>query len=189
MTYSQWPRHAAFLLFAAGLAGSAMAANNSGAGASGQSSKAGHIKVSESIVIHAAPRTVWNAVRDFDAISVWHPAVETSRITSGKNNQPGAKRHLALKGGGSVDEQLISWNNHRMRYTYRILDGVLPVAHYRSTIAVKADGKQKATLIWEGRFDSDSAHTDAQARKAIEGVYRAGLLHVRTMLGAEHQDN
>ncbi|WP_353249106.1 SRPBCC family protein [Salinisphaera sp. T31B1] len=146
------------------------------------SSKAGSITVTETQTVDAAPDEVWSTIRDFDAISLWHPAVESSDITEGENNKPGAKRHLTLTDGGTIDEQLITWDDQGMRYSYKILDGVLPVANYRSTIAVEAEGNEQSKVIWKGRFDPAEGQTADKAREVMKTVYRAGLDNIKTMM-------
>ena len=61
-------------------------------------------KVTESITINAAPDAVWARVKDFGAMNTWHPAVEACAAPDG--NKIGSRRTLALKGGGSVVEEL-----------------------------------------------------------------------------------
>ncbi|GAB3686023.1 SRPBCC family protein [Salinisphaera aquimarina] len=147
--------------------------------------KKGSITVTQSKVIDAAPDEVWSTVRDFDALSLWHPAVESSDIAKGENNKPGAQRHLTLSDGGTVDEQLISWDDAGMSYSYKILGGVLPVSNYVSTIAVEAEGDERSRLIWKGQFDPAEGQTADKAKTVITSVYDAGLNNVDTMMSGD----
>ncbi|MEQ1718681.1 MAG: SRPBCC family protein, partial [Hyphomicrobium sp.] len=112
----------------------------------------------------------WAAIGDFCGISAWHPALEKCEISK----KDGATlRTLHLKGGGTVLEQLVEQNDKTMTQTYTILDGVLPVANYKSTLKVlpKGDG---AIYDWSGSFEAKKA-SDADAVKTMNGVYSAGI--------------
>jgi hypothetical protein len=52
------------------------------------------------------------------------------------------------------------------------VESPLPVANYKSTISVKPSGKT-SKLLWVGSFKSKGA-PDAEAVKAITGIYQAG---------------
>ncbi len=162
-------------------AGNALAADNSKM-TKDDAAHQGSIHVTESKTIDAAPDEVWSTVRDFDAISLWHPAVVSSDITKGENNKPGAQRHLTLGDGGTIDEQLVSWDDEGMKYSYKILDGVLPVSNYMSTIAVEPEGDEQSKITWTGHFDPAEGQTADMAREVITNVYRAGVVNVKTMM-------
>jgi hypothetical protein len=112
----------------------------------------------------------WAAIGDFCGISAWHPALEKCELSQ----KDGATlRTLYLKGGGTVLEQLVEQNDKTMTQTYVILDGVLPVAHYKSTLKVVPKGNG-AAYDWSGSFDAKNA-SDADAVKTMNGVYAAGV--------------
>lgn len=112
----------------------------------------------------------WSAIGDFCGISAWHPALEKCELSQ----KDGATlRRLYLKGGGTVLEQLVEQNDKTMTQTYIILDGVLPVNKYKSTLKVVAKDKG-ATYDWSGTFEAKGA-PDADAVKTMTGVYTAGV--------------
>lgn len=112
----------------------------------------------------------WAAIGDFCGISAWHPALEKCELS----NKDGATlRTLTLKGGGTITEQLVEQNDKTMTQTYIILDGVLPVQQYKSTLKVLPKGGG-ATYDWSGTFEAKGA-PDADAVKTITGVYTAGV--------------
>ncbi|MBK9079671.1 MAG: SRPBCC family protein [Hyphomicrobium sp.] len=120
----------------------------------------------------ATPDKAWAAVgNDFCGISTWHPAVEKCELT---NKDGKTERMLHLKGGGTIHEQLVSHDDKARSMTYIILDGVLPVSNYKSTLKVVADDKG-ATYDWAGTFDAKKGSTDDESVKAISGVYAAGV--------------
>jgi hypothetical protein len=113
---------------------------------------------------------VWQKVGDFCGIANWHPAVAKCDLSADKK-----QRTLTLKGGGTIVEQLVSWNDKGHSYTYRILSSPLPVEHYESTLHVRAAKSGAGSRIsWSGHYTAKGA-TDADAKKAIDGIYDAGL--------------
>ncbi len=110
---------------------------------------------------------LWKKVGDFCGIASWHPAIEKCVLSA-----DGKQRTLSLKGGGTIVEALENWDNTNHSYKYTILSGPLPVANYHSTISVTGDAKGSA-LKWTGTYDAKGA-ADADAKKAIDGVYEAG---------------
>ena len=90
------------------------------------------LSVVERISIGAPAARVWAAIRNFDGLQDWHPAVAAS--PADKANAEGSVRKLSLQGGGAVVETLERHDDNRMSYTYIMEDGgPLPVAGYRST--------------------------------------------------------
>ena len=113
---------------------------------------------------------VWQKVGDFCGIAKWHPAIAKCELSS-----DGKERTLSLKGGGSIVERLVRWNDKAHSYTYKILSGPLPVANYVSTLRVKAAKSGQGSVVsWSGHYAAKGA-SDAEAKKAIDGVYEAGL--------------
>ena len=148
------------------------------------------LKVTKSVTIDAPAEKVWQQVRNFDGLNTWHPAVEKDEIVAGKNNEVGAERLLSLKGGGTIKEKLLAYDDAHHSFKYAILEGVLPVSDYTSTISVKSAGKGKSTVTWSGEFkrkdtgDKPAADAnDETATKTMSGVYQAGLDNLKKMLG------
>jgi carbon monoxide dehydrogenase subunit G len=147
-------------------------------------------KVTEQITIDAPAATVWGRIRNFDALKDWHPAV--ARSPADKGNEEGSVRQLELKGGGSLTETLESYDDARMRYSYRAKNGgALPVTNYTSTISVKADGS-KSVVEWRGAFyrgypnnDPPPDQNDEAAVAAVTGVYQAGLANLKKIVEAK----
>src|SRR5580698_11608302 len=98
------------------------------------------LRVSKTVTIDASARKVWKAVKDFNALNTWHPAVATDEIVEGTNNTAGAVRLLTLKGGGTIKEKLLRFDAPGRSFKYAILEGVLPVSDYTSTLVVKSLG-------------------------------------------------
>ena len=115
----------------------------------------------------ATPDAVWKKIGDFCGIGTWHPAVEKCELSQG-----GKVRTLSLKGGGTIVERLVSWNDKAHSYTYKIVSGPLPVRDYVSTIKVLPESSG-SSIVWTGNYKAKGA-SDADAQKTIDGVYKAG---------------
>jgi mxaD protein len=149
-----------------------------------------HLK--KTITIAAPADKVWEASKNFNGLNTWHPALASDELVSGTNNTPGAVRVLTLKGGGTIKEKLLSFDETGHRYRYAIVESVLPVSHYSSSFVVTAVGNGKTLVTWSGRFkrknegdnpadnESDKAATDA-----ITGVYTSGLDNLKKIVEAK----
>lgn len=130
------------------------------------------LEVERSVETDAAPEAVWEAVGDFCGIADWHPAVESCEESDSDGT---TRRTLTLAGdGGTLVEDLVSRDDEAMTYTYRIVEGPLPVQNYESTISVMA-ADEGSKLSWKGNFDPAEAATEDQATSVIGGIYDAGL--------------
>ena len=77
--------------------------------------------------------------------------------------------------GGTIVEHLVHWSDKMHSYTYKIVSSPLPVEHYVSTIHVSpAKSGSGSVISWRGHYSAKGA-SDADAKKAIDGVYDAGL--------------
>ncbi|MES2181528.1 MAG: SRPBCC family protein [Pseudomonadota bacterium] len=144
--------------------------------------EAKNLSVHEKVTINAPAAKVWEKVSNFNDLGAWHPAVKSTEIVTGENNKIGAERLLTLQDGGTIKEKLLGYNAKAKTFKYAIIEGVLPVTSYVSSVTVKAVGKDKSLVVWEGAFKrKDTATTpaegqdDATAVKVITSVYRGGL--------------
>ncbi|HZR35620.1 MAG TPA: SRPBCC family protein [Nevskia sp.] len=160
--------------------------------AGGSFAAAPQLKVSESVVINAPVATVWDRVKSFDGLNNWHPAVAADEIVAGKNDQAGAVRQLTLKDGGTIKEKLLEFSDSRHRFRYTILEGVLPVSGYTSTLEVEPAGKGASKVTWSGSFKRKDTGAkpaegadDKAATTTISGVYRGGLDNLKTLVEAK----
>jgi mxaD protein len=140
------------------------------------------LKVQEEVVVNAPAAKVWDKVSNFGDLGAWHPAVKKTEIVSGTNNKKGAERLLTLQDGGTIKEKLLAYNTKKMTFKYSILEGVLPVSKYASTVSVKSQGENQTLVVWQGTFKRKdlsatpaAGQDDATAIKTMTSVYRGGL--------------
>ena len=116
----------------------------------------------------ATPEAAWKKIGDFCGIATWHPAVEKCVLSD-----DGKKRTLSLKGGGTIVETLVGWDDNARSYTYEIVSSPLPVSDYVSTIKVLPEGTG-SSIVWTGNYKAKGA-SDADAKSTIDGIYKAGV--------------
>ena len=136
----------------------------------------------EEVTINAPVAKVWTTVSNFNDLGAWHPAIKKTEIVSGTNNKVGAERLLTLQDGGTIKEKLLAYSAKTHSFKYSIIEGVLPVSSYVSTVSLQAQGKDKTLVVWTGTFKrKDTAVTpaagqdDETAVKTMTSVYRGGL--------------
>jgi mxaD protein len=136
----------------------------------------------EEVTINASAAKVWSTVSNFNDLGAWHPAVKKTEIVTGTNNKVGAERLLTLQDNGTIKEKLLGYSAKNKSFKYSIIEGVLPVSNYVSTVSVKSQGKDKTLVVWQGTFKRKDTKAspaalqgDEDAVKAITGVYRGGL--------------
>ncbi len=148
-------------------------------------------KVSQTVDIARTPDQVWALIKDFDAISTWHPVIASSPADNG--NEVGSKRALTLRAEGapSFVEELVKYDAAGRSYQYKIdkVDPkVLPVNNYVAWIEVQPNPAGGSTVEWRAAFyrgymlnDPPPDLTDAASVKAITGVFRAGLDNIKVL--------
>jgi len=151
-------------------------------------------KIVESVEINVPAAKVWARIGNFQDLS-WLPVVAKTEGEGG-NTPDAAKRHITLKNGGTVDEELYKYSAEDMMYAYRIdkVDvKVLPVNDYSSQIYVTPEGDNKTKVEWHGAFyrgymnnDPPPELSDEASAKAVSGLYRLGLDSLKKELEAAH---
>jgi uncharacterized protein YndB with AHSA1/START domain len=147
------------------------------------------LKVVETTTIKAPLDKVWAAVKDFDSLDKWHPAVAKDEIVKGTNNHPGAVRALSIKDGPVIKEKLLSFSDAMHSFSYKFTDTPFPIKGYVSVLHVKAN-KDGTTLVrWSGTFkrknpadNPPDAESDEAGVKLITGIYQSGLANLKKMV-------
>ena len=132
------------------------------------------VSVVETVQLPTTPIRTWDAIKDFSAWQGWHPAFATTKMVKGDGHTTGSVRVLITKDGGQFTEELVAFDAAAHSYQYRIIDSPAPVTDYVSTIQVKKT-TTGSTVVWSSQFNVKAGTTEADAKKLISGVYRAGL--------------
>jgi hypothetical protein len=117
---------------------------------------------------------LWAKVGDFCGIGNWLPSVDKCELSA-----DGKMRTLSLKGGGTIVEKLVRMNAKRRSYTYSIVNGPLPVTHYRSTISVAGQGTG-SVVTWKGRYGVAQGANADDTKKSVDDLYAAGVKSLTT---------
>jgi hypothetical protein len=88
-------------------------------------------KIYISSVIDFPVQKVWEYIRNFNELPKWFPGLTDSKIEAGMlSDQVGCIRDFGLQAGGRVREQLIALSDRDHSFSYRMLEGPIPVTNY-----------------------------------------------------------
>lgn len=135
------------------------------------------VSVVESVQLGASAGRAWSTIKDFSTWPTWHPAFASTQMLHGDGQSKGAVRVLMSKDGGKFTEELVDFDAAARSYQYRIIESPAPVVDYVSTIQVK-ETAVGSTVIWSSRFNVKAGTSEADAKRLISAVYRAGLDHL-----------
>jgi len=144
-------------------------------------SAAHSVSVREEVELGVPPARAWDAIRDYLAWPAWHPAFASTKLLSGDGRSKGSVRLLTATDGAQFTEELMRFDAVHHRLKYRILQSPAPVIGYESTLEVKPS-KTGSTVVWSSRFQVKDGTPEADARKAIAGIYRLGLDNLATAI-------
>ena len=136
-------------------------------------------------IVPADVDTVWRAVRDFNGLPVFHPAIDNSEIEPGRPaGEPGSVRRLALAGGGVVREVLLQLNDLDHVQTYQILESPFPVRRYVSTVRVAPITATGQSFVeWWADYDAEAADEAELTATFADNVFAAGIAGLADHLG------
>ena len=139
--------------------------------------------VYRSMVINAPLPVVWGAVRDFDGVAAWNPAVTGARMETGTATATGSIRLLDIADGTMFRETLLAHSDTGHYYTYDILDSPLPVAGYVSTHRFVPITHTNQTLgIWESRFECSPEVAEEMDKVVGDAIYIGGMTGLNDFL-------
>ncbi len=96
--------------------------------------------------IDAPKEKVWAALADFGNIYVFNPNVPTSYSTSEKTSGLGATRHCDLRGGVSVEERIIDWQEGESM-VIEIYDGAKTPPFKSAIASISVKEERGGTLV------------------------------------------
>lgn len=135
------------------------------------------VRVYTSSVIDASAETVWDLVRDFNALSRWHPLIVDSRIENSQAaDKVGCVREIRLRDGARIREQLLTLSDFDYQCTYSILESPMPLTNYIATLKLTpiTDGN-RSFAEWSAEFDCDEAQERELAENIGQGVFQGGF--------------
>jgi mxaD protein len=139
------------------------------------------LSVMEKVDLPVPPAKAWETIKDFDGWQNWHPAIASTDILKGKGNTKGTVRVLNAKDGAKFTEELLAHDDKSKTYQYKITESPLPITDYISTITV-VSAKAGSTVIWSSNFIAKQGTADDEVKKAIAGIYTAGLDSLKSRL-------
>ena len=135
------------------------------------------IRAYRSAVINAPVQKVWAAIRDFNALPAWHPAIAKSEIEGGlASNAIGCVRSFSLQDGGHLREQLLALSDVDHSFTYSILVSPMPVKDYVATFRLTPITVGNRTFAeWWADFNVTSGTEQAMAAEIGDDVFVVGF--------------
>ncbi|WP_175856903.1 SRPBCC family protein [Burkholderia anthina] len=131
-----------------------------------------------SIQVAASADTVWQLIGGFGSLPDWLSYIPASELSDG-----GRVRSLANPDGDAIVERLVAFDDAARSYTYAILKAPFPVVDYRSTLRVRENGANAATIEWSGSFTPNGT-TDDEAISLFRGIYEDGLAELAKRFAA-----
>ncbi len=142
-------------------------------------------EVYASSVIGAPPDQVWAAIRDFNSLPSWHPAIAESRIEGGAPaDQVGCVRAFRLKDGGFIREKLLALSDYDFACTYSILESPMGVENYVATLKLSpiTDGG-RTFAEWSAEFDCAPERAGELTDLIGNGVFQGGFNALKERFG------
>jgi Polyketide cyclase / dehydrase and lipid transport len=142
-------------------------------------------KVYVSCVINAPASTVWQVVRNFNALPDWTPFVADSRIEQNMPpDQVGCIRNFRLKDGGLIRERLLGLSDYDMSCTYSILESPMGVENYIAVLSLTPITDGNLTFAeWTADFDAVPEREEELVRSIGQNVFLAAFSHLKTRFG------
>ncbi len=135
------------------------------------------IRIYVSTVIETSADNVWQRIRDFNALPLWHPGIADSRI---ENSEPsdriGCIRHFHRRDGGMLRERLLALSDYDYSCTYEIVESPLGVDNYVATLKLTpvTDG-ERCFAEWSAEFDCAAGREHELGQMIGQGVFQAGF--------------
>lgn len=142
-------------------------------------------QVYTSTVIGAPTDRVWAAIRDFNALPDWHPAIAESRIEGGAPaDQVGCVRAFRLQDGGAIREKLLALSDYDYSCTYSILESPMGVENYVATLKLTpvTDGS-RTFAEWSAEFDCAPEREAELVQQIGQGVFQGGFDALKARFG------
>jgi hypothetical protein len=130
-------------------------------------------------MLNAPAEAVWARVGDFGSLHTYQPGIVSCTIDG---EGVGAIRTLHLADGRQIRERLeqLDTGTHTMRFTFADTD--TPFQEYHCTVHVQNLGDGRSEISWSRVCEPRMP--EAEARRPLEGAYRAALDVLQQQFGA-----
>lgn len=138
-----------------------------------------------SSVIAAPADRVWSAIRDFNGLPGWHPAVTESCIEAGAAaDRVGCVRAFRLQDGGFIRERLLALSDYDYSCTYAIMESPMEVQNYVATLKLTpvTDG-DRTFAEWSAQFDCAQQQEARLTAHIGNEVFQSGLDALKSRFG------
>ena len=127
-------------------------------------------QILRSAVLPATADEVWALVGDTAGVHRWVPGLADTTVD-------GDVRTATFDDGGKAHELIVAHDNDGRSYTYRYLDGPIPLDAYESTVTVgpELDG-DGSLVVWNATLQASP-----EIVSAVEGLYDAGIGRLREL--------
>tara|TARA_A100001037_G_scaffold275850_1_gene274657 strand:- start:475 stop:909 length:435 start_codon:yes stop_codon:yes gene_type:complete len=141
-------------------------------------------EVQVSGIIPKPVETVWERIRDFNGLPVWHPAILESRIEEERSSDSvGCVRNFVLEPDTRIRERLLALSDREHYVTYTMIESPVPVEKYVATLRLRPVTIGDQTMgEWIAHFDCAPDQHDHLTGLVRELVFEAGL---KALAGAE----
>ncbi|MEM8743597.1 MAG: SRPBCC family protein [Pseudomonadota bacterium] len=134
-------------------------------------------RVYVSSVIDSPAKSVWEHVRDFNALPRWHPRIAESQIENGEpSDKVGCIRDFRLQNGDQIRERLLALSDYDMFCTYEILESPMPLENYVATLRMTpvSDG-DRCFIEWSAEFDCSPENEADLVDGISQNVFQGGF--------------
>lgn len=141
-------------------------------------------KAYASAIINAPIDAVWTAIRDFNSLPDWHPAIRSSEIEDGQPaDRIGAVRSFYLQDGAHVRERLVALDDTGHALAYTFVTPAFPVDNYIARMKLSPVSEDGSTFAeWSAEFDEKPKDAGKYEDIISNGVFAAGWKALRSHL-------
>ena len=142
------------------------------------------IEVLRSAVIDRPIEQVWAAIRDFNGLAAWEPAVASSHIEDGLSSDAvGCVRNFVLQDGTRIRERLLDLNDRDHSFSYSIIESDLPLRDYEARSQLLPITQSGQTLfVRRARFLAPEGREQELERLVAVDVMEASFAGLRSLL-------
>lgn len=145
------------------------------------------IRISRSIAMAVPAEQIWQTLRAFGDLALWHPAVETCHSGEGQPGRLGTARHVVTRDGLGMGEEIASVSDRDRRIEIITRSAPFPVSLMWQGLTVHdVTTTGGAVLRWELRADGPPEWANRISDWFGAGYIPAGLNGLAGYLAASN---